>query len=403
MEKQHWDILIVGAGLVGASLAYALSPLTCTHQLSVALVEPNDISVPRHRPASFDARSSALSYGTCQIYESLHLWQSLQSFATPIKQVHVSDSGHFGITRLRHRDENVPALGYVVENHRLGDLLLKHLQNLSHHKRLSLINPGKVTEILPTDKRMSVTLDSKGLASQCSASLVILADGGHSGLMEQLGITRNTRPYRQHAIIANIQTSHPGNGTAYERFTPKGTVALLPSGISRYGLVWTISSENTDSILQWSPERFLAELQNIFGFRAGRFIRLGARHHYPLSLTLANEQVRPGLVVLGNAAHTLHPVAGQGYNLSLRDTMTLVDTIKTAVHQGRSPGELRLLQDYQRLREPDQRRVIRFCDMLVNTFNNQKNYSIIARNFGLTALDNSNALKSHFARLAMGL
>lgn len=398
-KGSDFDVLIVGAGLVGSSLVCALESAIKDDGLKVALVESCDLNEPRKRPPSFDARASALSYGTRQIYDELNLWGAVESAATPIFDVHVSDKGHFGITRLSHVEENVPALGYVVENHVLGEALLERVNTLRKQGQLTVFSPAQVHKLLPVPGGMTIALD----ASSLSASLVVLADGGRSGLMDQLGIRRETTTYSQHGVIANLTLDRPHEGVAYERFAGKGPMALLPLKGDRCALVWTVSDDEIDDIRSLDDDAFIQLIQQRFGDRAGRFLAVGKRDAYPLSMTLAKEQVRPGLVVLGNAAHAIHPVAGQGYNLAIRDTVALADNIQNSLQTGVKPGDLTRLLAYQQRQHQDQAVTTIFCDALVKLFARQDLPSILARNLGLAGLDAIKPVKHRFVRKAMGL
>ena len=402
--KYEFDVLIVGAGLVGASLACALEKLVLNHGLKVALVEPHDLQEPRDIPPSFDARASALSWGTRCVYDQLDLWNALEAHAQPITQVHVSDRGSFGITRLRAEDEGFPALGYVVKNHILGDVLLNRLRDYQQKDLIKLFSPDSVTALTPIPDGMKVTLES----SEITASLVVLADGGRSGLMKQLGISQSVKEYDQHGVIANIALDAPHNGVAWERFAGQGPMALLPLTADdefehRVGLVWTVSDQELEDIQGLSDQAFLALLQQRFGHRAGRFIAIGKRDCYPLTMKMASEQVRPGLVVLGNAAHAIHPIAGQGYNLSIRDTMALAGNIEASLKDGLSVGNLGSLLKYEKQQQTDQTMTSQFCNGLVHLFSRTDKASILARNLGLITLDYLHPVKSGFARKAMGL
>ena len=235
-----------------------------------------------------------------------------------------------------------------------------------------------------------------------ATDLLIVADGGRSGLLEQLGIHRQVRPYGQTAIIANITSSQGHDGVAYERFTPNGPLALLPMSAGRSALVWTQPDAQVDEVMTLSDAAFLEALQDAFGFRMGALTRVGQRHAYPLSLIEAEEQVRTGLVVLGNAAHSLHPIAGQGFNLSLRDAMALADTLIDAPAHG-APGDLRLLEGYLDRQRQDQQQTIAFSDGLTRLFSNRRPVLAAGRNLGLLGMDIVAPLKSVFARQAMGL
>ncbi|WP_299733555.1 2-octaprenyl-6-methoxyphenyl hydroxylase [uncultured Endozoicomonas sp.] len=404
IAKHDFDVLIIGAGLVGASLACALEKLVLDQGLKVALVEPHDLQQSRDIPPSFDARASALSWGTRCIYDQLNLWSSLASQAQPIEQVHVSDRGSFGVTRLRANDEGLPALGYVVKNHVLGDVLLDRLRDYQKQNIITLFSPDTVTALKPVAGGMKITLES----SEITASLVVLADGGRSGLMEQLGISQAVTEYQQHGVIANIALDRPHRGVAWERFAGKGPMALLPLTADeqfehRVGLVWTVPDNEFEEIHGLSDQAFLDVLQARFGYRASRFIAVGKRDSYPLTMKMASEQVRPGLVVLGNAAHAIHPIAGQGYNLSIRDTMALADNIAASFKAGISVGNLNSLMRYQQQQHGDQALTSQFCNGLVHLFSRTDRASVLARNLGLISLDYLHPVKSGFTRKAMGL
>ena len=397
------DVLIIGAGLVGASLACALSELVSRHGLCVALVERHDLQLPGDAPPSFDARASALSWGTRCIYDQLGLWADLNDRAQAISSVHVSDRGHFGITRLHASEQGVPALGYVVNNHCLGDVLLKRLLELSVRGNIKLFSPQTVARLTPIPGGMKVQLNT----GEVSASLVVLADGGRSGLMEQLGIGVKQTDYQQHAVIANIALDRPHGGTAWERFAGQGPVALLPlvgdaAFAHRAALVWTIPDQEIERVNQLTDSEFLAMVQECFGSRAGRFLAVGKRDSYPLTMGCAREQVRPGLVILGNAAHAIHPVAGQGYNLSMRDAMALAENISASFIAQKPVGDLGRLLAYQYQQHRDQSVVSAGCNGLVNLFARTDGVSVLARNLGLVALDYCRPLKSAFAHKAMG-
>ncbi|WP_341707941.1 2-octaprenyl-6-methoxyphenyl hydroxylase [Halopseudomonas sp.] len=390
-------ISIVGGGMVGASLALALQPHAARCGWRINLIEAQPPAVGQAQP-SFDARSTALSHGSRLMFEQLGIWDELASRVEPIRQIHVSDRGHPGVTRLFAEKERVPALGYVVENAVLGQVLLAALDPAVVRWQA----PARVVRAEPARSGWLMQVEEHGQLHEQATDLLVVADGGRSGLLEQLGIHRQVRPYGQTAIIANITSSQGHDGVAYERFTRSGPLALLPMSGGRSALVWTLPEAQADAVMALSDAAFLEELQEAFGFRMGALKRVGLRYAYPLSLIEAEEQVRSGLVVLGNAAHSLHPIAGQGFNLSLRDAMALADTLVCAAAE-QSPGDLQLLGSYLSRQRLDQQQTIAFSDWLTRLFSNRRPVLAAGRNLGLLGMDIVAPLKSVFARQAMGL
>ncbi len=385
------SLAIIGGGLVGASLALALQDGARERGWCIHLIEPFE---PGHEyQPSYDARSTALSYGTRLIYQRLGLWERIAERAEPILRIHVSERGSFGAARLDCTREGVEALGYVVENAWIGHCLWQALDDQVVVRHC----PAEVERLEPiaTGYRLSFT---DGQQLQCD--LTVLADGGRSGLREQLGIQVSRRPYGQTALIANITPGKPHGGLAFERFTEDGPMALLPLQDDRCALVWTRSQVDAARLAQAHEAAFLAELQEAFGYRLGALQQVGARHLYPLTLIEAEEQVRSGLVVLGNAAHSLHPIAGQGYNLSLRD----VDALSVALLRSDAAlGDLAMLQEYARRQRFDQRVTVGFSDQVTRLFGDSGRLVSAGRNLGLLGLDLMPTAKRWFARQAMGL
>lgn len=406
--KQYYDIVIIGGGMVGASLACSLLASADALDMNIAVVE--SFPLPEQSELSFqpsyDARATALGYGSRSIYEMLGIWGKLSQHVSPIKDIHVSDRGHFGVTRLNAEQEGVPALGYVVENQWLGRVLLDHIQQ-ANTSRIDFICPAEVTDVHYAADQMGVTLKQGETLSEISCELVVMADGGRSSLRQDMGISYTETSYEQHAVITNVSTDRPHNNLAYERFTDNGPMALLPleneAGHYRSALVWTVPNDDVDALLALDDDAFIQRLHERFGYRAGNFIKVGQRHSYPLKLTLANEQVRRGLVVLGNAAHSLHPIAGQGYNLALRGVVTLAAKLIESRKQGVNLGDLSLLQSFYEQQRSDQDQTIAFSDYTMKLFSNRNPLLSVGRNAGLQLLDLCGPAKTVFARSAMGL
>ncbi|CAI3790293.1 2-octaprenyl-6-methoxyphenol hydroxylase [Pseudomonas sp. MM227] len=387
----RFNLAIIGGGLVGASLALALQAGARARGWKIVLIErfaPGDAYQP-----SYDARSSALSFGTRQIYERLGLWPAISQRAEAIRQIHVSDRGRFGTARLRANDEGVPALGYVVENAWLGQCLWQALDQ----EVVSWRCPAEVTRMQALADGHELTLDD-GTQLQCD--LAVLADGGRSELREQLGIAVQQTRYDQDALIANVTPGNPHQGQAFERFTDDGPMALLPLPDNRCALIWTRTPADIRRLQGLPDQAFLQELQAVFGYRLGTLQRVGARHVYPLSLVQAEEQVRSNLVVLGNAAHALHPIAGQGFNLSMRDVQALAEALLASTGH---LGQLSLLRGYAQRQRLDQRLTVGFSDQLTRLFATPDPWLAVGRNLGLLGLDLLPPAKRWFARQAMGL
>lgn len=399
MQSRRVDIAIIGGGLVGASLGAALAPTIARHGLEVAVIEAAPLLTnpdsDGYQP-SFDARASAIAQGSRQHFERLDVWRSMAQEAEPIRRIHVSERGRLGVTRLSAAELHTEALGYVIPNAWMGRVLHERLVGLP----LRWHCPAKVEDItaVPGGYRLRLSDDSL-----LEAGLTVLADGGRSGLKERLGIASRETPYAQVALIANLEVSRPHRGMAYERFTDEGPIALLPLTGNRMALIWTHRIGDEQPRLALDDGDFLRELQQAFGDRAGRFRRVGARHAYPLSLVTAEETTRPGLAVLGNAAHALHPVAGQGFNLALRGVMDLVAALEAGLAHGHPPGSMVTLGDFERRREADRHNVIRFSDGLIRLFGIDHQLLSHARAAGLVGLNLIGPLRRTLARRAMGL
>ena len=402
-----YDVIIAGGGMVGASLALQLS-CQSDSALNILVVESFPLPVagaaPVYRP-SFDARSSALSYGSRLILEKLGVWPALAEQLSMIKRIHVSERGSFGSATLEGADIGWPELGYVIENAWLGNVLLSALRQ---RKNINFCSPANVRSISPRQNGVDVCIDSKDDQQLLRTQLVVVADGADSGLRKQLGIEASVQDYRQTALIANVCFSQPHQGCAYERFTDQGPMALLPLTDSeqrqaRSALVWTLADEQARHLSECDEAEFLATLQQRFGHRQGEFIRVGDRFSYPLKLVESQEQVRSGIVVMGNAAHSLHPVAGQGFNLALRDCASLSEVLVDAHRQQQCLGDLSLLQGYREKQRFDQDKTVMFSDRVTALFSNRLLALSLLRNIGLLGLDITPALKQQFIVHAAGL
>jgi 2-octaprenyl-6-methoxyphenol hydroxylase len=388
------DVLIIGGGLAGTSLGCALA----RSRLRCMLVEAAPFKTGGQ--PSYDDRAIALAYGSRRIFEGMGLWEELQTQVTPIRSIHVSDRGHFGVTRLDCRDEGLDALGYIIPARELG-LALTRASTAT--PGLEIISPARLAslEFSADGARAGITVD--GATREIRARLVVAADGGQSTVRELVGIRHSQRDYEQTAVFANVTPELPHDNIAHERFSATGPLALLPMAEGRCGLVWTQCKEQVEAVMALNDTEFLAQLGEAFGYRLGRFVKVGKRHAYPLELGWTREAVRERLVLIGNAAHTLHPIAGQGFNLGLRDVAALAQTLADAHNARQDIGALALLRDYQRWRRFDQGGALVFTHGLARVFSTAWPPLAGARNAGMIVTDLLPPLKHVLIRNAMGL
>jgi 2-octaprenyl-6-methoxyphenol hydroxylase len=389
-----FDVAIVGGGMVGATLGVALAPLN----LRVAIIE----AIPHNAAAqpSFDERTTALSNGSRRILETLGVWADLSALATPIAKIHVSEQGRFGFARIDAAEQGLSAMGYVVANRDLGNALWSRL---SKSAGLQVYCPAEVSQVTAHDESVSVEMVQKGAKSTIDAKLIVAADGAQSAVRGAFGVDAEVRDYEQTAIITTVLPQRFHNNVAYERFTQSGPLALLPLDGGRCTLVLTQPKAAAQSVMAWSDQEFLAELQRRFGFRLGRFLKVGRRVPYPLFLTRATRTSSGRCVIIGNAAQGLHPVAGMGFNLGLRDVASLAELIAERVGQhDADPGSLQLLAQYDAWRAADRGSVIAFTDGLIKLFSNPLGSVRRLRSLGLLAFDLLPPAKAALSRLSTG-
>jgi len=387
------SIIIAGGGMTGATLALAISHLT-QGQLAVTLVEGTEPASRVH--PGFDGRAIALAEGTCQQLAAIGLWPLLASAATAITDVHVSDRGHASFVSLTAADYGVSALGQVVELHEVGQRLFSRLKNAPG---VALRCPDKVASVERTRDRVCVALES---GEQLTGHLLVAADGSHSRVAAACGVQWQSADYQQVAVIANVSTQVAHQGRAFERFTEFGPLALLPMSAGRSSLVWCHPLAQKDVVDRWGDDRFIAELQRAFGWRLGRITQVGQRTSYPLRLQTASQHIAHRLALVGNAAQTLHPIAGQGFNLGIRDVMSLAETLAAAWRAGRETGAYATLQHYQQRRQPDAQATIGITDGLVRLFANRYTPLVAGRNLGLMAMDHLPPLRNLLAERTLG-
>lgn len=386
----NYDIIIAGGGMIGSSLALALAPLS----LRVAIVEP--IARASDTQPSFDDRSTALSRSTQRMYAAMGLWDEVLSAATPVTRIHVSDQGRFGFSHIDAEEQNVEALGYVVINRVLGSVL----QNaLSEVPNLDVLCPAEITAArVAPDAAVATVQHADGSSVELTCRLLVAADGARSSVRDMLGITAHHVAYEQRAIVGNLLPERSLQNCAYERFTRNGPLAMLPIADGRAGFVWTVADRDAERVLALDDDSFLAELQDAFGYRLGALSRVGLRASYPLHLSKAMRLTATRAVLVGNAAHGLHPVAAQGFNLGLRDVAALCDCVADF-----DLDDPELLERYAAWRKDDQSKLVGFTDGIVKLFSSNDRPTRLLRDIGMLGFDMLPGVRSLFAKHTMGL
>lgn len=393
MEQQRFDIIVVGGGLVGCCLAYALKDLP----LRIGIIEARS---PDTINANTDRRAIALTYGSQRYLEKLGLWIGLASAAMPIQQVHVSDRGHFGMTRFNAQDMHIPALGYVIPFNTLQRHFLQRLHEVS---TIELLAPAQVSTLEKLDKQWQITLQTPTGVQTILTTLILAADGGNSTIRRLQNIPVTEWDYQQTAIIAQIELKRSHQQIAYERFTPNGAIALLPYSVQQAALIWTVKNSQLAELLSLADTPFLRHLQQEFGYRAGCFNAISKRQSYPLKMLYAEPQANSDLILLGNAAHTLHPIAAQGFNLGLRDVAVLTPLLQKHIQQQPSLVSQQLNQAFLQERYRDHQSMIYFTDSLTRIFTNDFFPLVWTRNLGLIGLECLPGLKRRFVTKALGI
>lgn len=397
-KMQQFDVVIVGGAVSGSVLALALSSF-CQHKISIAIVEK---SLPNYeQQGGFDARSIALAEGSLQKMSQIlplageNLGEMIQAIATPIQQIQVADKGHFGKTTLKASEQNVRQLGAVVELAKLGKNLTACIEK---QPNIHVFCPNEVKSIKRSQQCCELTLKN---GEKLSCSLLVAADGIQSQIAKQCGIeTVQVRDYKQSAIIANVELNKWHQYQAFEYFTEQGPFALLPLGGNMMSLVWCV--KNADELVQLSDNEFLSRLQHQFGWKLGQFLRASKRFIYPLILQKAESHIHHRLAIVGNAAQMLHPVAGQGFNLGLRDLYALAKRVAEAFNQGKDIGDFSLLVEFEKERVQDQSRIINATSGLISVFSCEMLPMKVMRNLGLFAVSHSKTARDFIANRALG-
>jgi len=393
--RQDHDVVIVGGGLIGASLAAALAP----SGLDVGLVEA--VAFRSGAQPSYDDKMLSLAPASKRILEGIGVWPAIESHGvTPIERIHISDRGHWGKTRLSAAELGRPALGYVAPARVVG---LSLIQRVTDSGAAAIHCPAEVTAIDTDAGGATLSLQGDGAPERLFARLVVLADGGTSATRAMLGFQTRSKDYGQTAILCTVTPRAPRPGTAFERFTASGPLAVLPTTGNRCAVVWTARDNEVERILGYSDEAFVERLQARFGDWLGQLTAPGARRAYPLKLIQVSDPVRPRALVIGNAAHNLHPVAGQGFNLGLRDVAVLAEVLERHRPYQPDAGRRAVLQTYKSWRERDIRNTTWFTDGLIRVFANDLPPLALGRGVAMTALNHCPPAKRFLVKRAMGL
>jgi 2-octaprenyl-6-methoxyphenol hydroxylase len=391
--QTDFDLIIVGAGLAGNCLALALKD----SGLKLAIVEASNPSALRDAPQG--ERALALAAGTIILLESLQAWSGIAAKASPIKRIHVSDRGHFGKTRITAREQGVDALGYVI----LARDIEQHMAELVEQCNITRYFDSRVAGLISGLDAINISLKQYGKSINLSAQLLVGADGGQSTVRKLLEIPQQISDYGQTALVTTVESSLPHADTAYERFTASGPLAFLPIKSRLSSVVWTRTHEQAEELISASETEFLNELQCCFGYRLGALKLVAPRRAFPLSLVRAEKMVSDRCVIIGNAAHQLHPVAGQGFNLGIRDVAELAQMLNSQALRNADLGDAELLSGYVSSRQHDHDKTIGFTNNLVGIFSTNWLPLVVARNFGLNLLDQLPSVKRLLGQHAMGL
>jgi len=396
-QMAQYDVAVVGGGMVGASFALALAA-TPLRVILIESVAPDSRTQP-----SFDERTTALGNASRRIFQALGVWERIAPQAAAIRAIHVSDAGRFGFARLDAREQGIEAFGHVAANRVIGAALWERLCGCARIERRV---PARVEAVNLSADRVDLLLHVSERTERVAACLVVAADGAESKVRRAAGIDARVKEYDQVALVANVRADRSHGGTAYERFTSSGPIALLPLHDGSYTAVWARSPDEAEEALQLPDDEFLRELQRYFGWRAGRFVRAGARGSYRLSLSRAAAAVGPRSVLIGNAAQALHPVAGQGFNLGLRDAAVLAEVLAEACAGSGGgefdPGSPEVLARFAAQRAADRRGVVGFTDGLVRLFGDSRGPVSLARDLGLLLFDLTPPAKRALARVSTG-
>lgn len=392
------DIAIVGGGMVGMGCALAMAQAG----MKVVLLEAQPISqfMVAAPVATFDDRTLVVNPASMQFWQSVGVWQQLESKLVPIKKVNVSNQGQFGVVNFCSEALGVPELGMVVGAKDLVDVLWKLVNS---HEHITIKTSAKLQSFKQNSKGVDLTVQQKEELFSLKASLMVAADGAKSHVRQQLCLDTEIKSYDRVAIVCNAQFSRHHKGCAYERLTPSGPLALLPFHHGRCGLVWSVNSDKATALLELNDEDFMVELQHQLSYRMGKLTKLGRRSSYPIYQVKVPNQISQSVVLMGNAAHAVSPVSAQGLNLAVRGIDRLVKVLSAAKQSGKSLSGLGLLEAYQNKSQRDQEATMNYTDDLMTWFQIDSPWVNGIRSAGLLAADAVPAIKKHLFERAGGL
>lgn len=386
--QQQFDVIIIGNGLVGASLAAALAPQGKT----IAIIDKNPILSLESTETDLDGRKIALSYGSYQLLTHYQIWSRLKPHATDIEQIQVSAQGQFGRCQITAEDIQQSALGYVVPATKLQQALQ---QTLTEHSNITLYCSSTLQAI--NLEKNSVTFKQHDNQQTLSAKLIIAADGTMSYSRQLLNIAVDINDYQQTAFVSSVQLQQTHKHTAYQRFSAMGTLAMLPMQHQTCGFVCTADTPQIEQLMQLSDQQLLADIQQHFGYRLGKLIALGQRYRYPLTKIIAKQQRKNNFLLLGNAAHNISPIAAQGFNLALQDIQCLAQLLQDDANNIDA-----VLTTYLKTRLPEQQKIIQFTDRLMqHTDNTRRQLPLTGMVLGL--FDIMPSFKQQLAKQAAGI
>ncbi len=408
IDNNNFDIVIAGGGLAGCLMALSLAKLTKTNGelLQIAIVEKHGETDKHSHQLTFDERVLALSHGTASYFADLGVWQNLSANANPIETIHISDRGYYGKARVYAKDHQVDALGYVAPMKCIGLAIQESLaliQN-SQSNNIHWFAPAQIEQLVWQKEQVTIQLSSNQLSSKVnlSAKLLLACDGAQSVCRKFANIHTTSKAYKQSAVIANVTMAQAHQNIAYERFTEFGPIALLPLNDNMCSLVWTVAPEQAEQLTGISDEEFIFKLNQAFGFWQGGVNRVSQRFIYPLNLVQADENFYHRMALVGNASHTIHPIAGQGFNLGVRDVSQLAALIAEQLAQNKDIGSFAMLNHYGELRRDDQKQIINLTDSLVTLFSNTLPPLVAGRNIALKVLNYCQPIKQAFVKKTMG-